>query len=81
MKPTQSTQSAQSAQLLLTAANDDDPLLFNRDVAEMTGLTESTVRYYASSNTGPVSFKLGRRRVYRRSAVLAWIAAAENEKV
>ena len=49
------------------------------DLEEMTGTKASTWRYWAHLNPpqGPRSFKLGRRRLYRRSDVLAWIAEQE----
>jgi prophage regulatory protein len=43
----------------------------------LTGIPASTWRYWAMSDAGPPSFKIGRRRVWRRSDVLAWIAAQE----
>jgi prophage regulatory protein len=48
-----------------------------RDLARMTGVKEPTWRYWAWAGQGPPSFKLGRRRVWRKSTVLAWIAAQE----
>jgi len=44
------------------------------DLEKLTGTRASTWRYWASINTGPASFKLGRRRVWRKSDVLTWIA-------
>ena len=43
------------------------------DLEKLTGTRASTWRYWASINTGPASFKLGRRRVWRKSDVLTWI--------
>jgi predicted DNA-binding transcriptional regulator AlpA len=40
---------------------------------QLTGIPASTWRYWAINGVGPRSFKLGRRRVWRRSDVLAWI--------
>lgn len=42
------------------------------------GIKASTLRYWASVGEGPPSFKLGRRRVYRRAAVVAWIEQQEK---
>jgi prophage regulatory protein len=39
----------------------------------MTGIPASTWRYWAMIGEGPKSFKIGRRRVWKRSDVLAWI--------
>jgi predicted DNA-binding transcriptional regulator AlpA len=44
---------------------------------QLTGIPASTWRYWAINDSGPRSFKIGRRRVWRRSDVLAWIAAQE----
>jgi len=41
---------------------------------ELTGIPASTWRYWAHIGTGPASFKLGRRRVWRKTDVVAWIA-------
>ena len=45
---------------------------------EMTGTPQSTWRYWAHIGEGPPSFKLGRRRVWRRRAVLLWLAEQES---
>jgi prophage regulatory protein len=44
---------------------------------EMTGTKASTWRYWAYMGSGPPSFKLGRRRVWRKAEALAWIAEQE----
>lgn len=48
-----------------------------KQCAAATGTPEATWRYWAHIGQGPVSFKLGRRRVWRKSVVMAWIAAQE----
>lgn len=48
------------------------------ELEDLTGIPQSTWRYWASVEVGPKSFKLGRRRVWRRSDVLAWIAESES---
>lgn len=48
------------------------------DLEKLTGTKASTWRYWASIGTGPASFKLGRRRVWKKSAVLAWLAEQEE---
>jgi hypothetical protein len=40
---------------------------------QLTGVPASTWRYWAINGIGPRSFKLGRRRVWRKTDVLAWI--------
>ncbi|WP_172651136.1 helix-turn-helix transcriptional regulator [Rhodococcus opacus] len=56
----------------------DDEFLNSTQCEQLTGTPESTWRYWASIGKGPASFKLGRRRVWRKSAILAWIAEQEQ---
>jgi predicted DNA-binding transcriptional regulator AlpA len=48
------------------------------DLEGFTGTKASTWRYWAITGQGPESFKLGRRRVWKRSTVLAWLEAQER---
>lgn len=49
-----------------------------KQVTACTGIPEGTLRYWAHrGDMGPASFKLGRRRVWKKSSVLAWLAAQE----
>ncbi|ORB70128.1 hypothetical protein BST45_07280 [Mycobacterium shinjukuense] len=48
------------------------------ELAAWTGTPASTWRYWAHLGVGPASFKLGRRRIWKRSVVSAWLAAQEN---
>jgi predicted DNA-binding transcriptional regulator AlpA len=54
----------------------------SHDLEKLTGIKASTWRYWASINAGPAgfppSFKIGRRRLWRQSAVLEWLAAQEE---
>jgi prophage regulatory protein len=43
------------------------------DLEKLTGTKASTWRYWAMIGEGPASFKLGRRRVWKRDVVLAWL--------
>ncbi len=52
-----------------------DQLLTLDEVATMTRLPVATLRYFRHRKVGPRSGKLGRRVVYRKSDVLAWIDA------
>lgn len=47
------------------------------DLERFTGRPASTWRYFAHIGSGPPSFKIGRRRVWRTSVVLAWLEAQE----
>ena len=53
-------------------------LLTTADVAALTRAPVSTVRYWRHLGSGPRSFRLGRRVVYLRSDVDAWIAAQRD---
>lgn len=55
----------------------EDEFLTAADLEGWTGIKASTWRYWVLTGTGPKSFKMGRRRVWRRSNVLAWIADQE----
>lgn len=44
----------------------------------MTGTPASTWRYWAHIGSGPTSFKIGRRRVWKRSTVQEWLEAQET---
>lgn len=44
---------------------------------QLTSIPASTWRYWAMNDAGPRSFKIGRRRVWRRCDVLAWLASQE----
>ncbi|MBA2768586.1 MAG: helix-turn-helix domain-containing protein [Sporichthyaceae bacterium] len=49
------------------------------DVSAMTGIPEATLRFYRHQGTGPRSFKLGRRVMYREEDVLAIEERYANE--
>ena len=48
-------------------------------VADLAGVATGTLKYWRSVDKGPASFKLGTRVLYRRTAVMAWIAVCEME--
>ncbi|KZM76159.1 helix-turn-helix transcriptional regulator [Nocardia terpenica] len=56
----------------------DDAFLQAKALEALTGIPEATWRWWAHIGSGPESFKMGRRRVWRRSVVLAWIAEQER---
>lgn len=49
-----------------------------QDLEDMTRTPKSTWRYWASVGQGPASFKLGRRRLWKRTAVMKWLAQQEK---
>nr|WP_082961575.1 hypothetical protein [Mycobacterium sp. 852002-51152_SCH6134967] len=59
----------------------DQEFLSSGDLEKLTGTKSSTWRYWAITGQGPASFKLGKRRVWRKSEALAWIAEQEAAAV
>ncbi len=53
----------------------NDKLLTITEVAELTRLSEATLRWFRHCGKGPKSGKLGRRVMYRESDVAEWIDA------
>jgi excisionase family DNA binding protein len=53
-------------------------LLTIAEVAAITRAPISTVRYWRHLGTGPSSFRLGRRVVFRRADLDRWMAEREN---
>lgn len=49
----------------------------DKDCEKYTGIPAATWRYWVHKGKGPKSFKLGKRRVWRKSVVLRWIAEQE----
>ncbi|WP_228002194.1 helix-turn-helix transcriptional regulator [Nocardia australiensis] len=59
--------------------NTEDTYLRAKDCEALTGIPEATWRWWAHVGQGPASFKLSaRRRVWRKSVVLAWIEERER---
>jgi len=54
-------------------------LLFGEEVAEITRIPLATLRFYRHNGTGPKSFRLGNRVVYKRTDVEAWIESRYND--
>ncbi len=52
----------------------DIEFLDSKQLEMLTGTRASAWRYWASIGEGPASFKLGRRRVWKRSTVHQWLA-------
>lgn len=55
-----------------------DQLLTTAETAELTRTPIETLKYWRQKGTGPISFRIGRRVVYRREHVLAWINEQER---
>lgn len=60
------------------SGDSDSDLLTVHGVAELTGLSEGTFRWWRQVGQGPKSIKLGRRVMYRRADVEKWLAEAES---
>jgi predicted DNA-binding transcriptional regulator AlpA len=56
-----------------------DALMSTQETAEMTGLSERTLERKRLDGTGPRFVKLGRRTLYRRGDVLAWVQANTHD--
>jgi excisionase family DNA binding protein len=48
-------------------------VLTSREAAHFLGLSESTLAKLRLNGNGPIYFKLGRRVVYRRAELEAWL--------
>jgi predicted DNA-binding transcriptional regulator AlpA len=48
------------------------------ELEQLTGTKQSTWRYWAHIGSGPPSFKLGRRRVWKKTTFLEWLSNQEN---
>lgn len=63
-----------------------EDMLTTQEVADLCRTSLDTVRYWAWIGKGPHSLKVGRRRLYRRDDVKAWLeeqyqASADNTRV
>jgi len=54
------------------------PYMTTDEVAELLRTSAATVRYWQHLGTGPKSFKVGRRRLYDRADVEAFVDAARS---
>ena len=50
----------------------------NSDLERIFKIPRGTWRYWHSVGQGPASFKVGRRRLYRKSVVHAWLDSLEK---
>lgn len=56
-----------------------DDFLTTAEIAMITRTSESTVRYWRFCGTGPRSFRVGKKVLYRRTDVQDWLAAKEQQ--
>jgi DNA-binding transcriptional MerR regulator len=57
----------------------DDELLSVAEAAAIVRAPVATLRYWRHLGTGPRSFRLGRRVLYRREDLLTWIDAKAGQ--
>jgi prophage regulatory protein len=50
----------------------------SKELEQHTGTKASTWRYWAMIGEGPPSFKIGKRRVWKRATVMKWLAQKET---
>ena len=62
-------------------AGDQPELLTITEAAEVLRSPVATLRYWRHLGSGPRSFRLGRRVLYRRDDLLAWIDAQRENAV
>jgi predicted DNA-binding transcriptional regulator AlpA len=56
-----------------------DPIIFAPQLSTtLGGIPLGTIRYWDSTGYGPRSFKIGKRRAWRTSEVLRWLAEQEG---
>jgi excisionase family DNA binding protein len=53
-------------------------LLTISEAAELLRAPVATLRYWRHLGTGPASFRLGRRVLYRRDDLRAWVATQQD---
>lgn len=51
--------------------------VYAEEIAAEWPVSAATLRYWASIEYGPKSFRVGRRRVWRRAEVAKWFAEQE----
>ena len=56
-------------------------ILLLEEVSELTRIPVPSLRFYRYNGTGPKSFRLGNRVVYKRSDVLDWMESRYAESV
>jgi excisionase family DNA binding protein len=57
----------------------EDEHLTTEEVAELCHTSPGTVHYWRSMGKGPKAYKVGRRLIFRRSEVQAWINAHASD--
>jgi predicted DNA-binding transcriptional regulator AlpA len=50
------------------------------EFAQLVRTSPATIRYWRHINKGPQAFRLGRRALYDRAEVLAWVEAEKTRQ-
>jgi excisionase family DNA binding protein len=58
--------------------NDQPELLTITEAADLLRAPVATLRYWRHLGTGPASFRLGRRVLYRRDDLARWVAGRHD---
>ena len=64
----------------LQPAGHEPELLTIAEAAQLLRTPVATLRYWRHRNAGPRSFRLGRRVLYRRDDLRAWIDARRDHR-
>jgi excisionase family DNA binding protein len=64
--------------LALSHHDEESPFMTSDETAGYLRIPTETLRYWGWKGDGPRSVRVGRRRLYRRSDVEAWIAQLEG---
>ncbi|WP_336922380.1 helix-turn-helix transcriptional regulator [Aquipuribacter sp. SD81] len=59
-------------------AADEPEIMTTPEVAEHLRIPEATLHYWVHRGVAPPSVRLGKRRLYRREAVDAWLIERER---
>ena len=61
-----------------TERHNVEQLLTIEQLADLTHAPVATVRWWRTNGEGPQGFRVGKRVLYRESAVEAWLASREQ---
>jgi excisionase family DNA binding protein len=65
----------------MSETNTTSPYMTTEELADHARTTKATVRGWRHRGTGPKGTRVGKRVLYRREAVEAWLKARENADV
>ena len=65
----------------MNTSSSPDDLLLIEEVADITRQPVPTLRWLRHKGEGPAGFRMGRRIVFRRGAVMEWVAMQERAQL